>query len=102
MRLLTMPCPCLFRALLSVPMLLSSPLAADDQRDREQAAVKTAKERLVSKAADAQRINDCKVPIEQRDADQPRPDDCKTISEPGTTGTRAARDQEKPNLATGK
>lgn len=64
-----------------VSILLSMPLLADDHPSDGRAAIKTAKERLVNKAADAQRLNDCKVPPEQRDADHPKPDDCRHITE---------------------
>jgi len=36
---------------------------------------RTAKERLSSKAADEQRVDNCKVPVESRGA-KPRPDGC--------------------------
>jgi hypothetical protein len=36
----------------------------------------TGKERLGSKAADPQRVNDCKVPPELRDPARPRPTTC--------------------------
>jgi hypothetical protein len=38
--------------------------------------VLTGKERLGSKAADPQRVNDCKVPPALRDPAQPRPTAC--------------------------
>jgi hypothetical protein len=79
-------------ALLPVPILLSAALAAADRDDRDQAAVKTAKERLVSKAADAQRVDDCKVPVELRDADHPRPDDYGPGTKVGTRDRRVGRD----------
>jgi hypothetical protein len=44
------------------------------QGDRT-APVRTAKERLSGKAADEQRIDNCKVPLELR-GPKPRPDDC--------------------------
>ena len=40
--------------------------------------VKTAKERLGKKAADDQRVNNCKVPIEKRGT-KPRSDGCRKI-----------------------
>ena len=45
----------------------------------------TAKERLSGKAADGQRVNDCKVPKEARGAST-RPDDCGHIKAPAETG----------------
>lgn len=57
-------------------VLCSASLAADGQTDKSLPGVKTAKERLVNKAADAQRLNDCKVPLDQRDARRQRSDDC--------------------------
>jgi len=38
-------------------------------------STRTAKERLRSKAADEQRVDNCKVPLELR-GPKPRPDDC--------------------------
>jgi len=46
-----------------------------DAQDAEAAPVRTAKERLSGKAADEQRVDNCKVPLELRGA-KPRPDDC--------------------------
>ncbi len=60
-------------------ILLSASLSAEDNIDKDSPSVATAKERLVSKAADPQRLNDCKVPIEQRDPNHPRPDDCQSM-----------------------
>lgn len=37
---------------------------------------RTAKERLGGKASDEQRVDNCKVPLEQRGS-KPRPDDCR-------------------------
>lgn len=41
----------------------------------EPAPSRTVKERLAGKASDEQRVNNCKVPFEQRGA-KPRPDTC--------------------------
>ncbi len=49
----------------------------------------TAKERLTSKAADQQRVNDCNVPIELR-GDSRRPADCAHLGRPPTAGSRPA------------
>jgi hypothetical protein len=38
--------------------------------------VRTGKERLSGKAADEQRVDNCKVPVAQRGS-KPRPDDCR-------------------------
>lgn len=43
-----------------------------------QKVVKTAKERLGKKAADNQRVNNCKVPVEKRGT-KPRPDECHRV-----------------------
>jgi hypothetical protein len=51
-------------ALLLVPPATSSPSAAE---------VKTSKERLSNKAADEQRVDNCRVPVDRRGA-VPRPD----------------------------
>jgi hypothetical protein len=49
--------------------------AQDIPQDVQNAPVRTAKERLSGKAADEQRVDDCKVPLELR-GPKPRPDDC--------------------------
>ncbi len=49
-----------------------------NQTTHFQKVVKTAKERLGKKAADNQRVNNCKVPIEKRGS-KPRPDQCHRI-----------------------
>lgn len=71
------------------PLLLSATSSADDRVDQEKPAVKTAKERLVSKAADPQRMDDCKVPQERRDPDRPRPD-CSDAMETEATDTQGS------------
>lgn len=78
--------------LLIFTIVAASSSFADDRRVEPSEVVKTAKERLVSKAVDPQRLNDCKVPVELRDANRPRPDDCRKMAEikiPGkkTSGT---------------
>ena len=58
--------------------LLAVGAAADGPRTKTEprpAASKTAKERLTGKAADEQRVNDCKVPPDKRGAKK-RPADC--------------------------
>ncbi len=40
--------------------------------------VRTAKEKLGSKASDNQRVNNCKVPVEKR-GPKPRPDKCRNV-----------------------
>jgi hypothetical protein len=49
--------------------------AQDAPQGERIAPVRTAKERLSGKAADEQRIDNCKVPPELR-GPKPRPDDC--------------------------
>jgi hypothetical protein len=49
--------------------------ARRDAEDAGAAPVRTAKERLSGKAADEQRVDNCKVPPELR-GPKPRPDDC--------------------------
>ena len=39
-------------------------------------SMQTVKERLSTKAADPQRVDDCKVPLAQRDPSRPRPTKC--------------------------
>jgi len=39
-------------------------------------STRTAKERLGGKASDEQRVDNCKVPVDQRGS-KPRPDDCR-------------------------
>lgn len=50
--------------------------AAEDTALDGREDVTTAKERLVNKAADPQRVDDCKVPEGKRNADKARPSDC--------------------------
>lgn len=76
-------------------VLCSASLAADDQTDKSQPGVKTAKERLANKAADAQRLNDCKIPFEQRDPDHPRPDDCGEGSGAETSDRSGQSDEQR-------
>ncbi|MDH3663864.1 MAG: hypothetical protein OEU92_28260 [Alphaproteobacteria bacterium] len=60
-----------------VLLAMTGPLHAAEDKAREgRQAVTTAKERLVNKAADPQRVNDCKVPAEKRSADRRRSGDC--------------------------
>ena len=47
--------------------------------------VLTGKERLASKAADAQRVNDCKVPPGRRDPARPRPTECGVPAKPAAS-----------------
>ena len=63
--------------------LLAGPARGADPPATEgpQALPLTAKERLGGKAADAQRVNDCKVPKKDRGAST-RPDDCGHIKRP--------------------
>ena len=56
--------------------LCGAALAADERDTPATGGVKTAKERLTSKAADEQRVDDCKVPAAQRS--RVRPTDCHT------------------------
>jgi hypothetical protein len=49
--------------------------AQDAPQDARTAPIRTAKERLSGKAADEQRVDNCKVPPELR-GPKPRPDDC--------------------------
>ena len=73
------------RATAAVVALAGSAGAADPKSTQApQALPLTAKERLSGKAADAQRVNDCKVPKEARGTST-RPDDCKHIKAPAMT-----------------
>ena len=68
---------CAFAALLASG-LLAARAPGDEPRTTSEprpAASKTAKERLTGKAADEQRVNDCKVPAEMRGAKK-RPTAC--------------------------
>lgn len=60
--------------------LLGSLEAVEDRALEGRDAVTTAKERLVNKASDPQRINDCKVPSEKRSMQQARPNDCSHLN----------------------
>lgn len=60
------------------PGLACATDARAEQREAQNAGaapVRTAKERLSGKAADEQRVDNCKVPLELR-GPKPRPDDC--------------------------
>ena len=57
--------------------------AAEDNALEGREDVTTAKERLVNKAADPQRVNDCKVPSEKRDAERRRPSACLYLERAG-------------------
>ncbi|MEM7044923.1 MAG: hypothetical protein AAF543_19120 [Pseudomonadota bacterium] len=58
-------------------LVATGPLqAAEDKALVGREAVATAKERLGSKAADPQRVNDCNVPADKRNLDRVRPSDC--------------------------
>ena len=46
-----------------------------DRRTPKRATIRTAKERLGSKASDEQRVDNCKVPLDLR-GPKPRPDEC--------------------------
>ena len=63
----------------------SSSVAQGQAGDPEAAPVRTAKERLSGKAADEQRIDNCKVPPELRGA-KPRPADCDASRAPAMSG----------------
>ena len=52
----------------------ASGVRADGEASNVQ-PTRTAKERLGSKASDEQRVDNCKVPLDQRGS-KPRPDDC--------------------------
>ena len=65
-------------------------LGAEDQALEGREAVTTAKERLVSKAADPQRVDDCKVPEAKRDADETRSTDCPHLRDPEGEEAKAA------------
>ena len=67
--------------------ITSSLHAAEDKALIGREAVTTAKERLVNKAADPQRVNDCNIPAEKRDPGQPRPSDCAHLGPHHETGT---------------
>lgn len=58
--------------------------AAEDQALEGREAVTTAKERLVNKAADPQRVDDCNVPLDKRDAGRERSSDCAHIKDDAT------------------
>jgi hypothetical protein len=76
------------RFLLALPIvtMIASPEAAEDRALEGREAVTTAKERLVNKAADPQRVNDCKVPAERRGQQQARPSDCPHLERNGQRG----------------
>jgi len=61
--------------LLAALLLLPAAAEAEDPAPTAPVVVKTAKERLVDKAADEQRVDNCRVPPEKRGS-KPRPDTC--------------------------
>lgn len=63
--------------------------AAEDEALEGREAVTTAKERLVNKAADPQRVDDCNVPIEKRDPGMARSSDCAHLEKTPTRGEPA-------------
>ena len=61
-----------------VPVLAAAgarPCGAGEDKQIESGATRTGKERLGGKASDPQRVDNCKVPLDQRGS-TPRPDDC--------------------------
>ena len=67
-------CPRRF-LLVTLPLALGLPAAAaKPDPPASGTALRTGKERMRDKAADEQRVNDCKVPPERRT--RPRPDAC--------------------------
>ena len=54
----------------------SAVAAAGGGTENSAKATRTVKERLSTKAADPQRVDDCKVPAALRDPTRPRPTDC--------------------------
>jgi hypothetical protein len=58
--------------------------AAQSSSEQTPVPVKTGKERLSSKAADEQRVDNCKVPLELRGTTA-RPDSCENKSQPTPT-----------------
>lgn len=67
---------CTLVSALAILMMMGALGAAEDKALEGRESVTTAKERLVNKAADPQRVNDCKVPAEKRNADRQRADNC--------------------------
>ena len=72
------------------PLAIAGPLmAAEDEALEGREAVTTAKERLVNKAADPQRVDDCNVPAAKRDPRKTRSSDCAHLDKgPATDQTR--------------
>lgn len=84
------------RARLIIPVLLmvtaNAPMAAEDEALEGREAVTTAKERLVNKAADPQRVDDCNVPAAKRDPDKTRSSDCAHLEKGRTTDGSSSED----------
>jgi len=59
----------------AAPGFFASGARADGEASPVQ-SIRTAKERLGGKASDEQRVDNCKVPLDQRGS-KPRPDDCR-------------------------
>jgi len=74
----------LLTAALSILAIAAPLMAAEDKALEGREAVTTAKERLVNKAADPQRVDDCNVPAAKRDPRKTRSSDCAHLDEGAT------------------
>ena len=83
---------CMLIFALAVLTMAGALSAAEDEALLGRESVTTAKERLVNKAADPQRVNDCKVPTESRDADDQRSSDCPHLDRRGASKSERSGD----------
>jgi hypothetical protein len=80
---------CIALLLLTLAGSIAAPLAITCAAEG-----KTSKERLSNKASDNQRVDNCRIPLEQRGS-IPRPD-CVRDTESSTTATTKQRETEPP------
>lgn len=83
------------RLIISVLLLMvtaNTQMAAEDKALEGREAVTTAKERLVNKAADPQRVDDCNVPAAKRDPAKTRSIDCSHLKKGAATDGNAPAD----------
>ena len=71
--------------------LLALALAAASWTGALAQATRTGKERMIEKARDPQRVDDCKVPVEKRDPARPRADCASPAAVAGAGERQAAR-----------
>lgn len=71
--------------------LVGAPGAGDALAQPAPGGTRTGKERMVEKAQDPQRVNDCKVPLAKRDPARPRADCAPTATATASAGGQQPR-----------